>query len=276
MGATRIPMAAATAWFVGGCAATSGLYDGYSVTDLKADGESTYAKLVSALQNNQPPLLEKRCFQVPISEGDKTTCTQQRNSAVAALVLESEALCVAHRRSMYGKEASFNIIAGTFTNAFAGAAAVTPDAATKSLLSALALFSSSERSLVNETVYKQVMVSAVDKKITQVREARARELYAAFAKPMDSYVANMAIHDVISFHYGCSFMEGLRLALEEGTQETPRQKAARLRSTLQLIGTEMDTFVRANTLSEGQKAQFDKMKERYNAVAEELKLLEKQ
>jgi hypothetical protein len=275
MGATRILAMTTVLLFTGGCALLEKSYKGYSVTDLKADSESTYVLLVKALQSSDPPLLPKQCFQVSLSDADKITCAQHRNSAVAALVLESEALCVAHRRSMYGKEASFNIIAGTFTNAFAGAAAVTPDVATKSLLSALALFSNSERSLVNETVYKQVMVSAVDKKISQLREAKARELYVSFAKPIDQYGANLAIHDVIMFHYNCSFMEGLRLALEEGTQETPKQKAVRLRGTLQLIGAEMDTLPKSG-LSTSQQTQFDAMKARYGAVAEELKTLEKQ
>lgn len=40
----------------------------------------------------------------------------------------------------------------------------------------LALFTSAKRSLINETVYKQVMVSAVDRKISQMREAKAKEL----------------------------------------------------------------------------------------------------
>jgi hypothetical protein len=261
--------------FTGGCALLEKSYEGYSVADLTADPASTYVKLVTALQAGTPPLLPRQCFQVPAADGDRVPCTQQRNSAVAALVLESEALCVVHRRSIYGKEATFNVIAGTFTNVFAGAAAVTPDATTKSLLAALALFSNSERSLVNETVYKQVMVSAVDKKISQLREAKAKELYAGFAKPIDQYGANLAIHDVIAFHYHCSFMEGLRLALEEGTQETPRQKAVRLRGTLQLIGVEMDTLPKTG-LTPSQQTQFDTMKARYAAVAEELKTLEKQ
>lgn len=72
-------------------------------------------------------------------------------------------------------------------------AAVKPDVNTKAPLSALALFTNAKRSLINETVYKLVMVSAVDKKISQVREATAKELYAAVAKAIDQYGANAAI-----------------------------------------------------------------------------------
>jgi hypothetical protein len=47
---------------------------------------------------------------------------------------------------------------------------------TKSIFSALAMFSNSERSLVNEVVYKQILVPAVDSKIQQTRDTKARAI----------------------------------------------------------------------------------------------------
>jgi hypothetical protein len=67
-----------------------------------------------------------------------------------------------------------NIATGTLTSLFAGI--VLSPTITKSIFSALAMFSNSERSLVNEVVYKQILVPAVDSKIQQTRDTKARAI----------------------------------------------------------------------------------------------------
>ena len=258
--------------FTTGCAH---LYEDYSVNDLSLDDESPYRNLSSQLKQS-PSIVDAKCFNVPVRAADKAECGEQRNSAIAVLVLSSEKLCVDHRKTIYGNEATWNITSGTFANLFSGAAAVAsvPES-TKSILSALALFSNSERALVNETVYKTALIQAVDTKIVQKRRELAIRMYGNFRSSIDDYPLTLALHEIIEFHYACSFMDGLRLALEEGTQERAKQKVTRLKENLQTISNEMNSIPVGDRAARS-KVQFDALADRYKSLAEELKSLEKQ
>jgi hypothetical protein len=158
-----------------------------------------------------------------------------RNITVSALMMTSEELCIAHRKTMYGNDAAANIAFGTFTGLFAGAAAVVSHEATQSLLAALAAFSNAERSLVNETVYKTILVPAVDRKIGEIRATKAASINASLQGDLDAYPVTVALNEVVAFHYSCSFMTGLERALAEGTQGTTAQRILKLRETLRSI-----------------------------------------
>lgn len=260
------------------------LYRGYAVPDLKIDAKSSYMMLVKQLQATPTPdnpYLPAACFQVPVDSGNAVSCQQKRNAAISALILSSEQLCVNHRKTIYGNDATWNITTGTFTNLFAGAATITTGTHAKSLYSALALLSNSERSLVNETVYKSVIVPVVDKKIMQSRDTRARAIYGSFNKTANEFSADQALREVVTFHYSCSFMDGLRLALEEGVQETARQKANRLGAALALINAEVAGISVTDRTAPPQgtglkKAQYDALIARHKSLSDEITILEKQ
>jgi len=218
------------------------LYTDYAVTPLQLspdDGALTLIKALMTTTVGESPLLTQKCLATPIDPKLNAECSAQRNTSISVLMVASEQLCVAHRKTIYGNEASANIAFGTFTNLFAGAAAVVTHTQTQALLSALALFSNSERSLVNETVYKTILVAAVDKKIQEIRDVKAQAIYTGMGNTVNDYPVVYAIRDIVVFHNSCSFMTGLQKALDEGTQGTAAQKVLRLREALRGVEAEI-------------------------------------
>jgi hypothetical protein len=252
--------------------------------------DEAFGKLVAHLtkaQGNIPAIVSEQCFnrfaaqkapaQGPKSGADTardatghaapptdTECTVQRNQAVAALVISSETLCLAHRRSMYGNDAASNITFGTLTNVFAAAASTVTNEKYRPIYAALALFSNSERSLINETVYKQMLVTAVDKKLMEIRDSKMQGIYRALEKPINEYGMNQALSDVTRLHTSCSFMDGLQKALEEGTQNQIPQKILRLRETLRTLNNELEKAPASST------TYIEGLKNRINLVSNEL------
>jgi hypothetical protein len=256
----KITCAVIAATALSGCAGLQNyMYQGYSADSLTKNAGKTYSDLTTSLQKPSEgnlPLLEKDCFEATVADADVKKCTTQRNQAVSALVIASSELCMAHRRSIYGNEAAWNLTFGTMTNLFAGAASVVTVEKTKSILAALALFSNSERSLINETVYKQMLVTAVDKKINEMRDTRSTTIYTSLKLDVKQYTVPEALRDVINLHYSCSFMEGLQKALDEGTAGGTTQKILRLKATLLSLNNEL-------AIAQMQSAEIQKQKASY-------------
>jgi len=162
-------------------------------------------------------------------------CLSARAQTVAVLSMATETLCLEHRRSIYGREATANIALGTLTNLFAGSAAIATAGNAQAVLGALALFSNSERSLMNETVYKTMIVTAVDDKIVEIMKTQAAQIRSNLDLPIGKYGMAQAVMDVVHLHASCSFMEGLRLALSEGTRGSTASKVLTLRQTLEAV-----------------------------------------
>ena len=250
------------------------LYQGYGPPPLDKDTAAPYAKLANALTNpaDGTPLIDKSCFGTPTNAN---SCRQQRDHAVAALMVGSDELCVHHRRSIYGREASWNIVTGTLTGLFAGGAAIVESERRKTILSALALFTNAERSLVNETVYKTMIVTAVDKKIVETRDSKQTAIATSLKLPIDQYGMHAALRDVVAYHQSCSFMNGLQKALDEGTQGTTAQRIIRLRAAAATVAAEMATIPATNRTPAQQK-QYDLLEARLTALSDSLKAAETQ
>jgi ribosomal protein S24E len=249
-------------------------YKDYSVHPLNIDKDNPYNKMVNHLTKKDNPIIDENCFNIPIHESNISTCSKQRNDAIAALIYNSEQLCVDHRRTMYGNEASFNIVSGSFANIFSGAATIASVESTKTIFSALSLFSNSERSLINETYYKTVLIEAIDTKIVETREEMYLKIYNKFKTPINNYTMTSALYDVIQLHYSCSFMNGLRLVLKEGTDEREKQKILRLKKSL----LELDNALNAIAIDERnttKSIQYNGLKARYKAITDKLIELEK-
>ncbi|MCL9799831.1 hypothetical protein [Pseudomonas sp. AKS31] len=214
-------------------------YDGYAVKSVDKDVLNNYVDIKGLLVTTE--LIPEQCFVSPLDSSWTDTCGAARNSGISALMLASETLCVEHRKTIYGNDAAFNITAGTFTNLFAGASTVATAQTGKTILSALALLSNAERSLVNETIYKQMLITSVDKKIVELREGKAEEIYTSLeSKDANAYSVNRALLDFYRFHDSCSFMDGLRVALAEGTNESTSHKLDRLKNNLVLLAREVE------------------------------------
>jgi len=197
------------------------------------------------LKPERQGFVDRKCWDgFPLNPDEKTLCAYQRNLLIGNLIAISDGMCEKHMKTILGNEAAVNIITGTFTNVFAGAATVTTGAIGKSILAALAFFSNSERSLVNETIYKSVLVPAIIKKINEIRLNERREIMAKYDTnknaAYEDYPVNFALADIIKYHQSCSFMVGLQKALEEGTQTAPGQDRASLEQKLKALVLEKD------------------------------------
>ncbi|MFB2863074.1 hypothetical protein [Aeromonas sp. MdU4] len=219
----------AMALSISGCSLVDKATEGYAIDPLKPAGSGFLDSAMALCDTSAtPPVVNE--FEGKNHSSALCNTKEKRNAAISSLMIASEEQCLVHRRHIYGNEAVANGTLGTFTNIFAGAAAVVTPETTKSILAALALFTNSERSLMNETVYKQMLVTAVDKKIVEQRQAKAEKILGEMNDPVDKYTFEQATFDVMDFHSSCSFMEGLRLALEEGTNGAEYKRIAEQRS----------------------------------------------
>ncbi|MGE5506572.1 MAG: lipoprotein [Actinomycetota bacterium] len=235
--ALRLVAAVGLSASLSGCGSFKGwfqdqAYGDYSVGQLSYDRSinTAYGKLVSSI--NETFKDDGTCFG-PAPAATLATwkddCTRKRHIVVGDLLALSNAMCEDHKRTIWGNEAATNIITGTLTNAFSGAATAVGGELAKSALAAAAAFSSAERSLVNESVYKNALVPVVVKKITDARPSlRSALMEKVRTNDIDHYPMNEAVQDVLDYHYTCSFMWGLNKALEEGAQPSKDAKIAKL------------------------------------------------
>lgn len=226
------------------------IYRDYSIRPLEYHEQ--YKELLQGVtksNGNPDGFLSKECWDGSELDGHgKKSCKYQRNLLIGDLIAISDGMCENHMKTILGNEATTNIITGTFTNAFSGAATITTGAIAKSILAGLAFFSNSERSLINETVYKSVLVPAIIKKINEIRLNERNTLIKKYEDnknaDYEDYPVSFAIADIIKYHQTCSFMVGLQKALEEGTQPAPGQDRASLEQKLKALVLERDTRIR--------------------------------
>jgi hypothetical protein len=169
-------------------------------------------------------------------------CVTQRNYIMTELVAKSNDACQAHKATMFGNEASWNVTLGTLTNAFTGTAAVFGGPVGKSIFSALGLFSNAERSLVNEEVYQNLLVPAIGQKIDDIRSAKLTDINGKMkaGSTLSDYSMYQAISDVMEYHDDCSFMLGLQTALKEGTGSGVSTQYLSLKQTEQSLSSQID------------------------------------
>ncbi len=261
-----------------GCSALSdpikSLSSGYGIdplSDAAADGHITAAqKLQSAVmkkpedgdgmteeakkkarEDNSNRFLEKKCFDVPvITPADEPSCRQQRNAAVATLLIASDEMCQDHLKGIFGKDAVFNMTAGSVAIMASGLGTIVNGVAAKTALSGVSTLASGERALGNEVVYRNMIVPAITKKIREARTQKGAAMIPGnFAKGMDEYPMAMAFRDVVDYHGTCSFMYGLEKALDEGSQANLETKKAKLEQDKQNLELYIDN--RRNKFQEG-------------------------
>ncbi|MGR5943763.1 hypothetical protein [Enterobacter sp. C4G1] len=273
-----------------GCAQDNPLYRGFSSPDVDSTITTTPDMLMQILLSPpaapegttktadvsyRDPIVSKTCANAGTAVDHEKTCQAQRNDAIYILMTGSEQVCLLHRRSIYGNDAMFNISTGTLTSLFAGVATVVTPTVSKSIFSALAMFSNSERSLVNEVVYKQMIVTAVDTKIQQTRGTKAVAIVQHLkTDTMKDYPLSRALNDFMAYHNSCSFMEGLRLALANGTQNPTENKINTLNNRMLLNNAQMNIYCSGRKTTDTEMC--ESLKSRNTAITNELKTLEVQ
>jgi len=220
------------------------MYEGYSVKALEFNSDALGPKLINsitykAIKNSQPGKIDETCLD--INGADKEhSCQRERNTAVISLLIQSDEMCQEHVKSIYGNEAASNLTTGSIVNLASGLATVLAAPATKSALSAVAFFANAEQSLINETVYKDLLTPAVVKKIRESRDAKVAEFTTHFNDPVQKYSVQAALWDVIKYHQTCAFMYGLQKAIEEGEQPAVKNQIAKLEEKLIKLSDKKD------------------------------------
>jgi len=236
-----------------GCALVEniGNYDGYAVKPLEGTQmDNLRNALTQSTKNNPQPLVALECFKTQPPKS--VDCTGQRNQAISFLMAESNNLCVEHIKSIYGNEAAFNIATGSLAVLTAGWASISSGGQVKTL-SALSAFASAERSLVNETIYKSMLTSAIGTKIEEARATKGKALLLHKQEPYKNYRIEDALYDVIDYHESCSFYSGLQKALKEGTQVTQETRQRQLKTEADLLREKINVYLAIN---QGLKATF--------------------
>lgn len=248
------------------------MYQGYSVKPLSKES-STLTDIKEMLQRElkgKNPI-DESCFNANTTAYE---CQGQRNAAVAALMATSDELCLEHARGIYGNEAAYNLGFGTLTNVFAGAATFTGGAAAKEILSSLALISNAERSLINETVYKTMLVTSVSKKIREGRlEQRNAMIKRMRSDNITDYTMNEALLNVLEYHNTCSFMYGLEKALEDGNQNGTELKKLALERQLQKLNLEKKIREKELDALKGSNPSFDQNDSDWSGLNSRVKAL---
>lgn len=176
--------------------------------------------------NGRPKDKAQKSLNNPQSKFSSTTPNKTcLGNAMSAALEDSDFLCMSHLKSIYGNDAAFNIATGTLATFTSGWAAVTNGGSAK-LLSAVSAFSNAERSLVNETIYKNQVTAFIGIKIAQAREDKGAAIRASLGN--DRYNLAQATFDLAAYHNSCSFHYGLEKVLQEGTNSNPTAKLAQL------------------------------------------------
>jgi len=271
-----------------------GLYDDYGVPELSESySENKKGLLLSALLEQKKvvdingvetkqPLLPMYCINYSIlSSEEESECSALRTIIAGDLIAISNEMCEAHKRSIWGNEASFNMITSTLTNIFSGAATVVTGGTGQAALAALALFSNAERSLGNEIVYKNMLAHAIVQKITEqrttLRNSITTNIKASSIKNYYDYPINLALNEVIDYHNACSFMSGLELAIKEGTKDKKPQQITKLENQLSILSTQIDArelYLKNNNLDKGNDKHLASLNRRYDRASTNLDALE--
>lgn len=234
--------------FLNGCGSfEKNLYGGYAAPDLDLSTnriKDFYKKVTDQLPDS------KYCFAG--SEAAPVTvtvdCKVKRNEVVSFLMAESTYLCTDHLNTIYGKEAAVNISTGSISALASGLAAVSTGGQAAHL-SALSAFATAERSLINETVYKSMLTSAIATKIGEMREQKGKALLVKKKEELADYTMEEAIHEVLDYHASCSFRRGLEVALAEGTNLTPEAKRMQLEAKANVLMNQITTYAETNDLT---------------------------
>jgi len=179
-----------------------------------SNGEITNIAASKKNGENTPPKIPNR--------EPKSACL---SNAISAAIQDSDFLCMSHLKSIYGNDAAFNIATGSLATFTSGWAAITNGGSAK-LLSAISAFSNAERSLVNETIYRNQVTTHIGIKISQAREDKGAAIRASLGD--DKYNLAQATFDLMAYHNSCSFHYGLERVLQEGTNTNPAAKISQL------------------------------------------------
>jgi hypothetical protein len=142
-----------------------------------------------------------------INVTDYDSDPEKRRALISDMVALSDKKCTWHKATVMANSNVWNIATGTATILFAGAASVVEHAQTAAELAAGAAGTSGIRSLANQEIYADALVTTILRAIDVRREKKLAPISEGLASA-DYRVAD-AVRDVQAYHDACSLMGGL-------------------------------------------------------------------
>jgi hypothetical protein len=197
-------------------------------------------------------------------------CIGERNAALSTLIMTSDEMCMAHIAGILGNEATANLSFGSLTTFLAGASTVSTVTTSKSILSGLATFSSAERSLMNDVVYKSMIAPVITRKISDHRLEKRRSLIKRMQdENLTTFSLDSGLMDVIDYHNSCSFIFGLEKALKEGEQDGTKLKKQALEEQLTVLRAQRSAM-ESNSYKDKDMNDYNLTKERIESIQKKL------
>ena len=169
---------------------------------------------------------------VTAADYDGPSNTAKRNILISDMIALSDKKCTWHKATVMSNANVWNIASGTASILFAGASSVVEHAKTASDLAAAAAATSGVRSLVNQEIYADALVTTILRAIDVHREKKYAVIDAGLAD--NSYTVAQAVRDVQAYHDACSLMAGL----VEVTSALDNRKKARSEVTRDIVSLE--------------------------------------
>jgi hypothetical protein len=176
---------------------------------------------VAGIGADMKAAIDLDCYRFPGDEQDLPTAYRlaltgegPRNRLEAVLLKQADAICEREKGLIFANEAGTGLFFDTVSSGLSGAGAIVGGETAKSILSALASFSTATRSHITSNVYKNQIVPAITNVIDAERRRIATELVAKRAMKLDQYAVDQMIWAVNSYHQACSFQNGVQLLLK--------------------------------------------------------------
>lgn len=131
----------------------------------------------------------------------------KRETLISDMIALSDKKCSWYKATVMANANVWNISAGTATILFAGAASVIPHAKTAADFSAAAAATAGIRSLANQEIYADALVTTILRAIDVKREKKFAVISTGLLA--DSYSVATAVRDVQTYHDSCSLVAGL-------------------------------------------------------------------
>lgn len=161
---------------------------------------------------DEKPYFTKRTEQIDLSkvklsdyEGDDNKA--KREVLISDMIALSDKKCSWYKATVMANANIWNISAGTAAILFAGASSVISHANTAADLAAAAAATSGIRSLANQEIYSDALVTTILRAIDVKREKKLAVISAGLLA--DNYSVAAAVRDVQTYHDACSLVAGL-------------------------------------------------------------------
>lgn len=156
-----------------------------------------------------------------------------RNRLQAYLMAASDAQCSIHASAILNTSTNVNLLTGLAALGLGAAAPLIKPIVTKNAFAAGAALATGSKSLYNDEVYKQMLVTTVLKAIADTKRAQAVIIQTRQRDTIAEYSVDAAILDVVDYHDRCSFYRGL----------TELSQAVEKKATCSGVGARRDALV---------------------------------